>query len=175
LPNVPDHAQIDPVMGSDRLRLMVDLNHDGFGAYQATVSRRPHVEPRAEGENEVGLGDQLSRQRRGEPTRNAERPRTAREETVGDGGGGKQRARQVAEALERRASSCQHCAPPGPDERTAAPAVSAASNSRGVRLLAASAKPVMALVRPGPWCVVQTPSRPVTRAYASAIVTAAIS
>ena len=105
-------------MGSDRPRLMVDLNHDGFGAYQATVSRRPHVEPRAEGENEVGLGDQLSRQRRGEPTRNAERPRAVREETVGDGGGGKQRPTQVAEALERLASSCQHCAPPGQDERT---------------------------------------------------------
>ncbi len=37
-------------------------------------------------------------------------------------------------------------------ERTAAAAVSAASTSMGVRLLAASVMPVMALVSPQPWC-----------------------
>src|SRR5439155_1124217 len=51
-------------------------------------------------------------------------------------------------------------------------AVSPASTSRGVRLLAASVRPVMVLVNPGPWWTLQTPSRPLTRAYASAIATA---
>src|SRR5258708_28245904 len=54
-------------------------------------------------------------------------------------------------------------------ERIAAAAVSAASSSRGVRLFAASVRPVIVLVRPGPWCTVHNPTRPVTCAYASAI------
>src|SRR5438128_5925522 len=57
-------------------------------------------------------------------------------------------------------------------ELIAAAAVSPASTSRGVRLLAASVRPVMVLVNPGPWWTLQTPSRPLTRAYASAIATA---
>ena len=40
-------------------------------------------------------------------------------------------------------------------ERTAAAPVSAASTSSGVRLLAASVMPVIALVSPQPWCTVQ--------------------
>ncbi len=57
-------------------------------------------------------------------------------------------------------------------ERTAAAPVSAASTTSGVRLLAASVMPVVALVSPGPWCTDSTPSRPLTRAYPSAIITA---
>ncbi|MBD2900778.1 hypothetical protein amrb99_97870 [Actinomadura sp. RB99] len=49
-------------------------------------------------------------------------------------------------------------------ERTADAATSPASTSSGVRLLAASAMPVTALVRPGPWCTDTTPSPPLTRA-----------
>ena len=49
-------------------------------------------------------------------------------------------------------------------ERTAAAPVSAASTTSGVRLLAASVMPVVALVSPGPWCTDSTPSRPLTRA-----------
>ena len=48
-------------------------------------------------------------------------------------------------------------------ERTAAPPVSAASTSIGVRLLAASVIPVIALVSPQPWCTVSTPTRPLVR------------
>ena len=58
-------------------------------------------------------------------------------------------------------------------ERSAAAAVSAASSTSGVRLLAASASAVSVLVSPGPWCTVQTPVRPVTRAQPSAMLTAA--
>src|SRR5689334_7699982 len=53
-------------------------------------------------------------------------------------------------------------------DRTAALATSAASTSRGVRLLAASVMPVIALVSPGPWCTDRIPGRPVPRAQASA-------
>ena len=42
-------------------------------------------------------------------------------------------------------------------DRTAAPAVSAASTSSGVRLFAASAMPVIALVSPQPWCTRDAP------------------
>ena len=49
-------------------------------------------------------------------------------------------------------------------ERICAAGVSAASSTTGVRLLAASVSPVMALVSPGPWCTLATPSRPLTRA-----------
>ena len=49
------------------------------------------------------------------------------------------------------------------DRAPAAP-VSAASTTIGVRLFAASAIPVSALVSPGPWCTVSTPSRPERRA-----------
>ena len=49
-------------------------------------------------------------------------------------------------------------------DRTAAAAVSAASTSSGVRLLAASVMPVIALVSPQPWCRVRTPSSPLVRA-----------
>ena len=49
-------------------------------------------------------------------------------------------------------------------ERTADPAVSAASTSRGVRLFAASAIPVSALVRPQPWWTVSTVTAPEVRA-----------
>ena len=49
-------------------------------------------------------------------------------------------------------------------ERICAAGVSAASSTSGVRLLAASVRPVIAFVRPGPWCTLATPSRPLTRA-----------
>ena len=49
-------------------------------------------------------------------------------------------------------------------EFSAAAGVSAASRISGVRLLAASVRPVIALVRPGPWWTLQTVSRPDTRA-----------
>jgi hypothetical protein len=48
--------------------------------------------------------------------------------------------------------------------RTAAPGVSAARTSSGVRLLAASVMPVSALVSPQPWWVVTTASRSLIRA-----------
>ena len=57
-------------------------------------------------------------------------------------------------------------------DRTAALATSAASTTSGVRLLAASVIPVMALVSPGPWCSDRTPGRPLIRAQASAITAA---
>ena len=49
---------------------------------------------------------------------------------------------------------------------------SAARTSSGVRLLAASAIPVIALVSPGPWCTVTTPGTPVVLAQASAMTVA---
>ncbi|CNG73493.1 Uncharacterised protein [Mycobacterium tuberculosis] len=49
-------------------------------------------------------------------------------------------------------------------ERTAAAAVSPATTSSGVPLFAASAMPVTALVRPGPWWTLTTPRPPLTRA-----------
>src|SRR3954451_12477215 len=39
----------------------------------------------------------------------------------------------------------------------------------GVRALAASVNPVIAFVNPGPWCTLHTPTRPLTRAYPSAM------
>jgi hypothetical protein len=57
-------------------------------------------------------------------------------------------------------------------ERTAPDPVAAASTIIGVRLLAASVIPVTALVSPQPWCTESTPTRPLMRAYASAIVAA---
>ena len=54
----------------------------------------------------------------------------------------------------------------------AAAGVSPLSTSSGVRLFAASATAVIAFVRPGPWCTLQTPTRPLTRAQPSAIITA---
>lgn len=41
---------------------------------------------------------------------------------------------------------------------------SPASTISGVRLLAASVRPVMAFVSPGPWCTDTTPARPLIRA-----------
>ncbi len=46
---------------------------------------------------------------------------------------------------------------------------SPASTSSGVRLLTASVSPVTALVSPGPWCRLQIPTLPLTRAYPSAM------
>ena len=60
-------------------------------------------------------------------------------------------------------------------ERTAAAGVSAATTTSGVRALAASVRPVIAFVSPGPWCTVATPSAPLTRACASAMQTAPFS
>ncbi len=54
-------------------------------------------------------------------------------------------------------------------ECSAAAGVSAASTSSGVRLLTASAIPVIAFVRPGPWWTETTPTSPVTRAQPSAM------
>ena len=42
--------------------------------------------------------------------------------------------------------------------------VSAASSSTGVRLFAASVRPVIVLVSPGPWWTLHAASRPLTRA-----------
>ena len=44
-------------------------------------------------------------------------------------------------------------------ERIAAAGASPAISSSGVRLLAASVSPVSALVKPGPWCTLHTPTR----------------
>ena len=60
-------------------------------------------------------------------------------------------------------------------DRRAPDEVSAASSSSGVRPLAASVRAVIALVNPGPWWTVATPTSPETRAYPSAIDTAAVS
>ena len=49
-------------------------------------------------------------------------------------------------------------------DRSAAADVSAASSRSGVRALAASVRAVTALVNPGPWCTVATPTSFVTRA-----------
>ena len=49
-------------------------------------------------------------------------------------------------------------------ELSAAAGVSPASTSSGVRLLAASVRPVIVFVSPGPWCTLTTPTRPETRA-----------
>ena len=49
---------------------------------------------------------------------------------------------------------------------------SAARTTSGVRLLAASVMPVIALVSPHPWWTLTTATRPLTRAKASAIVAA---
>ncbi len=49
-------------------------------------------------------------------------------------------------------------------ERTADAPVSAARTTSGVRLFAASVIPVIALVSPGPWWTVRTPSSPLVRA-----------
>jgi hypothetical protein len=49
---------------------------------------------------------------------------------------------------------------------------SGARTIRGVRLFAASVRPVIALVTPGPWCTVRAASRPDTRAYPSAMLAA---
>ncbi len=57
-------------------------------------------------------------------------------------------------------------------DRTAAAATSAASTSSGVRLLAASVMPVIALVSPGPWCTLSRPVRPAVRAQPSAMLAA---
>ncbi len=48
-------------------------------------------------------------------------------------------------------------------ERRAAAGVSAAITMTGVRLLAASVRPVTVLVSPGPWCTLQAASLPLTR------------
>ena len=49
-------------------------------------------------------------------------------------------------------------------ERIAARGASPASTSSGVRLFAASVRPVSAFVKPGPWWTLHTPTRPLTRA-----------
>jgi hypothetical protein len=54
-------------------------------------------------------------------------------------------------------------------DRSAAAGVSAASRSSGVRAFAASASAVTAFVNPGPWWTETTPTRPVTRAWPSAM------
>jgi hypothetical protein len=49
------------------------------------------------------------------------------------------------------------------------PSTSAASTTMGVRLLAASVMPVIALVSPGPWCTETMPGRPASLAQPSAM------
>jgi hypothetical protein len=48
-------------------------------------------------------------------------------------------------------------------ERMAAAGISGASTISGVRLLAASVRPVTVLVSPGPWCTLQAARRPLAR------------
>ena len=48
-------------------------------------------------------------------------------------------------------------------ERMAAAGISGASTISGVRLLAASVRPVTVLVSPGPWWTLHAASRPLTR------------
>ncbi len=57
-------------------------------------------------------------------------------------------------------------------DRTAEAWVSAVSTISGVRLLAASPIPVIALLSPQPWWVLTTPTNPDIREYASAMVAA---
>ena len=49
-------------------------------------------------------------------------------------------------------------------DRNAPAGVSAASSTIGVRLFAASVRPVIALVSPGPWWTLHAATSPVTRA-----------
>ncbi len=53
--------------------------------------------------------------------------------------------------------------------------VSAVRRIAGVRAFAASTRPVSELVNPGPWCVVQTATRPLARPYPSAMLMALFS
>src|SRR5579875_2620175 len=66
----------------------------------------------------------------------------------------------------------EHRPPRGGQRFDRGAVASAARISIGVRLLAASVIPVIALVRPGPRWTDSTPSPPLTRAYASAITAA---
>ncbi len=54
-------------------------------------------------------------------------------------------------------------------ELRAAAGASPVTSSSGVRALAASVSPVSAFVNPGPWWTLHTPTRPLTRAYPSAM------
>ena len=54
-------------------------------------------------------------------------------------------------------------------DRSAAAGASPHTSSSGVRALAASVSPVSAFVKPGPWWTLHTPTRPLTRAYPSAM------
>ena len=60
----------------------------------------------------------------------------------------------------------------GSSTARAAAGVSPARTSSGVEAFTASARPVIVFVRPGPWCTLHTPTRPVTRAQPSAMQTA---
>ena len=92
--------------------------------------------------------------------------RPVRADDVGGGRGGR------VHPLGHRADGRGQGVLVDPEVRPPAAAPSAASTSSGVRLLAASVMPVIALVSPQPWCTVSTAGRPAVRAYASAIVAA---
>ena len=71
------------------------------GSDERPVAHRPHVQGASPADDQVGATDQLGRERRGEPAGDAERPRVAVEQPVGDGARRQQRAAALGERLQR--------------------------------------------------------------------------
>ena len=114
---VPDDGEVDPAVRADRARLDVDLHDARLRPDELAVTRRPVVEGRAERQDDVGLRQQLGRDGRGEPARDAQRPRIAVEDPLGHRAVGQQRAGARAERGERGARAAEDGAPSGDDDR----------------------------------------------------------
>ena len=114
---VADDGEVDPAVRADRARLDVDLHDARLRADELAVARGPVVERRAEREDDVGLRQQLGGDRRGEPARDAQRPRIAVEDPLRHRAVGQQRAGTLAEGGERGPGAAEHGATAGDDDR----------------------------------------------------------
>ena len=116
---VADDRDVGRVVQADRERVGVDLDELDVGRQQRAVARRPVVERRAERDDDVGVADELGRQRRREAAADPDRVRLAVEDPVRDGRRREQRAAGLAEARDRRPGARQHRAAAGEQQRAA--------------------------------------------------------
>src|SRR6185369_10347642 len=77
--------EVYPRIDAERGGVQIDLGHGGSRADQPAMARGPHVEGAAPGDDEIGLGDELGGERRGEPARDVEVPGIADEQALGGG------------------------------------------------------------------------------------------
>ena len=96
---VAGDAEVDPVVRAERVRVEVDLDHGRVVADERAVPQRPHVQRAAPADQQVGVLDQVGRDRGGEAAADVETERRVAEQAARDGGGGKKSPRTFGQML----------------------------------------------------------------------------